>query len=158
MKWGKDRVGSMLLSLQNTMPKSLQKKSCLTSSSVLHTVLLTVLYSIIFPKESTLPALSDSQKAELCSATHIGFLFWAGLRYSERNWRHVLEVPSMTADSFHRSNIWASLFNLVSLGSFYEMFCFKLPLINIDLCRTEARKAIFVSSHTNKDWKSYSSF
>lgn len=124
-------MGSVLPSLQNIMPKGLQKNFHLTSNSVLYIVLPTVLYCIIFPKESVELALSDSEKAELCSATCIGFLFLAGLRYSERSWRQVLKVASMTADSFHR-NIWASLFSPVSLGSFYDIYYFKLALINIE--------------------------
>lgn len=88
---------------------------------------LTVLYSITFPKESVAPAISDCKKAALGSAAHIGLLFWVSLSYSERNWRQVLEVASMAADSFH-SNIWDLAFNLVSFGSSYEIFLFLIAM------------------------------
>lgn len=138
MRWGQSGKHATISLKYHA--KSLQKRFCLTSSSVLYIVLLTVLYSLTFPKESLAPAISDCKKTELGSAVHIGLLFWTSLSYSERNWRQVLEIASMAADSFH-SSIWDSVFNLVSFGYSHEIFfifnCLKL----IEICRTEARKA-----------------
>lgn len=86
---------------------------------------LTVLYRRTFPRGMHFQLFPIARKAEICSPTQTETLFWAGLRHNGRSRRQVLEVASMTADSFHTNSIWASLFSLVSQSVFHEIFSFQ---------------------------------